>query len=116
VFEVLIAAVIVVALVVAAMIPPMVLLWISVVIGSVGAALGLTSGFVYHARLWTALRVEGHGTKGMWLRPHHLHGKLSEPRRGPVQRWFWAGATGFGLTMLGSTGVLTAIVRLAGTR
>jgi hypothetical protein len=114
VFEVLIAAAIVVALIVAAMIPAIVLLWISVVIGSVGAALGLTSGVVYHARLWQALRVEGHGTKGMWLRPHHLHGKLSDARRRPVQRWFWAGATGFGLTMLGSTGVLTAIVRLAG--
>ncbi len=110
----MIAAVIVVALVGAAMIPPMVLLWIGVVIGSVGAALGLTSGVVYHARLWRALRVEGHGTKGMWLRPHQLHGKLSQPRRQPVQRWFWAGATGFVLTMLGSTGVLTAIVRLAG--
>lgn len=110
----LIAAAIVVALVLAAMIPPIALLWMSVVIGSLGAALGLTSGFVYHARLWQALRIEGHGTKGMWLRPHHLHGKLSDARRQPVQRWFWAGATGFGLTMLGSTGVLTAIVRLAG--
>jgi hypothetical protein len=114
VFEVLIAAAIVLALLVAAMIPPIGLMWISVVIGSIGAVLGLTSGFVYHARLWQALRVEGHGTSGMWLRPHHLHGKLSQERRRPVQRWFWAGATGFGLTMLGSTGVLTAIVRLAG--
>lgn len=113
-FEVLIAAAIVVALVTAAMIPAMALLWISVVIGSVGAALGLTSGIVYHARLWQALRIEELSTKGMWLRPHHLHGKLSDPRRQPVQRWFWAGATGFGLTMLGATGVLTAIVRLAG--
>jgi hypothetical protein len=115
VFEVLIAAAIVVALLVAAMIPPIGLLWTSVVVGSIGAALGLTSGFVYHARLWQALRVEGLGTKGMWLRPHHLHGKLSPERRQPVQRWFWAGATGFLLTMTGSTGVLTAIVRLAGS-
>jgi hypothetical protein len=114
VFEVLIAVAIVAALVVAAMIPPIVLLWISVTIGTIGAGLGLTSGVVYHALLWQALRIEGHGTKGMWLRPHHLHGKLSEVRRRPVQRWFWAGAVGFGLTMLGSTGVLTAIVRLAG--
>jgi hypothetical protein len=115
-FEALIAAAIVLALLAAAMIPPIAMLWISVVIGSIGALLGLTSGFVYHGRLWQALRAEGHGTKGMWLRPHHLHGKLSPERRRPVQRWFWAGATGFFLTMMGSTGVLTAIVRLAGAR
>src|SRR5690349_6458296 len=112
----LIAAAIVVTLIAAAVIPPMGLLWIGLGIGTIGATLGLMSGFVYHAQLWRALEAEGLGTKGMWLRPHHLHVKLSEARRRPVQRWFWAGATGFALTMLGSTGVITAIVRLIGVQ
>jgi hypothetical protein len=116
VFETLIAGAIVVMLIAAALIPPMVLLWIGLGIGTLGATLGLVSGFVYHAQLWRALRVEGFDTKGIWLRPHHLHGKLSDARRLPVQRWFWAGATGFALTMLGATGVITAIVRLLGAQ
>lgn len=112
----LIAAAIVVTLIAAALIPPMGLLWIGLGIGTIGAALGLMSGFVYHAQLWRALQIEGIGTKGIWLRPHHLHDKLSDARRQPVQRWFWAGATGFALTMLGSIGVVTAIVRLLGVQ
>ena len=114
VFETLIAAAIVVTLLAAALIPPLGLMWIGVAIGTIGAVLGLIAGFVYHAQLWRALRLEGHGTKGIWLRPHHLHSKLSDARRGPVQRWFWLGATSFGMTMLGSIGVITAIVRLVG--
>ena len=112
-FEVAIAVIIVAALVVSAMVPAMSLLWISVGVGTLGAVLGLPAGFVYHAQLWKALRAEGHSTKGMWLRPHHLHVKLSDVRREPVVLWFAVGASGFGLTMLGAAGVLTAVMRLA---
>ncbi|KIG11577.1 hypothetical protein DB30_03270 [Enhygromyxa salina] len=112
-FEIIIAIGIIVALVVSAMVPPMSLLWISVGLGTLGAVVGLPAGFVYHAKLWRALRAEGLETGGMWLRPHHLHGRLSEPRRGPVVLWFAIGAAGFGLTMLGAGGVLMAVVRLA---
>jgi hypothetical protein len=113
VFEIVIAVLIVAALVVSAMVPAMSLLWISVGLGSLGAVLGLPAGLVYHAQLWKALRAEGHSTQGMWLRPHHLHVLLSDARRERVGLWFVIGASGFGLTMLGAGGVLTAIVRLA---
>lgn len=112
-FEIVIAVAIVAALLLAAMIPPMTMLWAGVVLGSLGALLGLPAGFVYHARLWRALRAEGLATTGMWIRPHHLHRQLSDARRGPLQVWFAVGAAGFGLTVLGATGVVTAIVRLA---
>jgi hypothetical protein len=113
VFEVVIAVGIIVALIASAMIPPISLLWISVGLGTLGAVLGLPAGLIYHAKLWRALRAEQHATAGMWLRPHHLHARLSEPRRGPVVLWFAVGAAGFGLTMLGAGGVLTAVIRLA---
>lgn len=115
-FETLIAVAIVVMLLAAALIPPMTLMWMGVAIGTIGAVVGLIAGFVYHAQLWRALRLEGFGTKGIWLRPHHLHSKLSNERRRPVQQWFWIGAASFGLTMLGSTAVITAIVRLLGAQ
>ncbi|WP_146157352.1 hypothetical protein [Enhygromyxa salina] len=112
-FEIVIAIGIIVALLASAMIPPMSLLWLSVGVGTLGAGLGLPAGFVYHAKLWRALRAEGHATGDMWLRPHHLHVKLSDQRRSAVVVWFAVGAVGFGLTMLGAAGVLTAVVRLA---
>lgn len=112
-FEVVIAALIVVALVLAAMIPPMTLLWIGVILGTLGALLGVPAGLVYHARLWKALRAEGHGTEGMWLRPHHLHAKVSEDRLAPIEAWFAAGVVGFAMTMLGAVGVVSGVVRFA---
>lgn len=113
VFEVLIAVAIIAVLVAAAMIPAMTLLWSGVIVGSIGAVFGLLAGLVYHARLWQALRAESVEPTDMWLRPYLLHDKLSAARRGGVQAWFLIGAAGFGLTMLGATGILTAIVRLA---
>ena len=112
-FELAIAVGIIVALIVSAMVPPMSLLWISVGLGTLGALTGLPAGFVYHAKLWRALRDEGCSTEGMLLRPYRLHVKLSEERRDPVVLWFAVGAVGFGLTMLGAGGVLMAVVRLA---
>lgn len=112
-FEVLIAVAIIAVLVAAALIPAMTLLWSGVIVGSIGAVFGLLAGLIYHARLWQALRAERIEPTDMWLRPYRLHDKLSEARRGGVQTWFLIGASGFGLTMLGATGILTAIVRLA---
>lgn len=113
-FEVIIAALIIAALLLAAMIPPMTLLWTGAILGTLGALFGLPAGFVYHAKLWRALQAEGLDTKGMWIRPHHLHRELSDARREPVVVLFAIGAAGFGLTMLGAVAVVSAIVRLAG--
>ena len=115
VFELIIAGLIITALLAAALIPPMSLLWAGAIVGTLGAAFGLPAGFVYHARLWRALRAEGLDTDGMWIRPHHLHRKLSDGRREPIVALFTVGAVGFGLTMLGAVAVVAAIVRLAGT-
>ncbi|MCA9579803.1 MAG: hypothetical protein KC668_30455 [Myxococcales bacterium] len=112
-FEVIIAAVIIAALLAAALIPPMTLLWAGAIVGTLGALVGVPAGFVYHARLWRALHAEDLDTEGMWLRPHHLHRKLSDARREPIVVLFAIGAAGFGLTILGAVAVVAAIVRLA---
>ena len=68
-----------------------------------------------HARRvdWAARgRAENQDTEGFWLRPHALHDKLSEQRLRPIRAWFAIGVVGFGLTMLGGTGVATAVVRM----
>lgn len=111
-FEAIVAALIIVALVLAALIPAMPLLWVGVVIGSVGALVGVPAGLIYHAKLWRALRAAGCETGGMWLRPHLLHDKLSAQPRAVVQRWFAVGVVGFMLTISGGIGVVTAVVRL----
>ena len=110
--EAIVAALIVACLVLAAVIPAMTLLWLGAGIGTLGALIGLPAGVIYHARLWRSLRAEHHGTEGFWLRPHALHDKLSEPQLRPIRVWFAIGVVGFGLTMLGGTGVAIAIVRL----
>jgi hypothetical protein len=110
--EAIVAVVIIACLVLAAVIPAMALLWLGAAIGTIGALLGIPAGVIYHARLWRSLRAENHGTEGFWLRPHTLHDKLSAQQLRPVQAWFAAGVVGFGLTMLGGTGVGIAIIRL----
>lgn len=111
-FEAIVALLIIACLVLAAVIPAMTLLWLGAAIGTIGALLGIPAGVVYHARLWRSLRANALGTEGFWLRPHTLHDKLSEQERRPVQLWFAAGVVGFGLTMLGGTGVAISVVRL----
>jgi hypothetical protein len=113
VFELLIALSIVAALILAAVVPPLMLLWVGVVLGTFGALLGVPAGLIYHARLWRALRERGQPTTGFWLRPHHLHDKLSAAQLGPIQAWFFAGVVGFGLTLLGAVGVVAGVVRFA---
>ncbi len=111
-FEAIVAVLIITCLVLAAVIPAMTLLWLGAAIGTIGALLGIPAGFIYHARLWRALRAEQQGTEGFWLRPHHLHDKLSVTQLRPVQIWFAIGVVGFVLTMAGGVGVATAVIRL----
>jgi hypothetical protein len=111
-FEAIVAASILAALVLAAVIPAMALLWLGAVIGALGALIGVPAGVVYHLRLWRALEAEQLGTEGFWLRPHHLHDRLSDERLRPIERWFAVGVVGFVATLVGGVGVGTAFVRL----
>jgi len=111
-FEAIVALLILAVLILASLVPAMPLLWVAAATGSLGAIVGVPAGLVYHAKLWRALRAEGHPTTGMWLRPHLLHDKLSEQRLVVVQRWFAVGVVGFMLTILGAIGVVTAVVRV----
>ncbi|MCA9682254.1 MAG: hypothetical protein KC457_08665 [Myxococcales bacterium] len=111
-FEALIAALIVGMLILAAWLPPMTILWCGVVLGSLGALIGVPAGLVYHGQLWRALRAGGHPTTGMWLRPHHMHHFLDEPTQARIKITFAIGAAGFVATLLGAVGVVTGVVRL----
>lgn len=111
-FEAIVAALILACLILAALIPAMTLLWLGAVIGAIGAVVGVPAGVVYHLRLWRALEAEQLGTDGFWLRPHHLHDKLSDERLRPIEAWFTVGVVGFVATLIGGASVGTAIVRL----
>jgi len=111
-FEVIIAALILASLIVAAVVPAGALLWLGVIVGSLGAIVGVPAGVVYHVKLWRSLQAAGQATDGFWLRPHRLHDRLADAQLGPIEAWFMVGVVGFVLTVSGGVGVVTAFVRL----
>ena len=111
-FEAIIAALILISLILAAVVPAGALLWLGVVLGSLGGLIGVPAGVVYHAKLWRGLERAGQGHEGFWLRPHHLHDRLEADTLRPIEVWFAVGVVGFVLTMLGGVGVVVAFVRL----
>jgi hypothetical protein len=111
-FEAIIAALILVSLILAAVVPAGALLWLGVIVGSLGALVGLPAGVVYHIKLWRSLQAAAQATDGFWLRPHRLHDRLADAQLRPIEAWFAIGVVGFVLTVLGGAAVVTAFVRL----
>jgi hypothetical protein len=66
-----------------------------------GLVFGVATGFWYHVALARALAPSNALTPGWWLRPVPLHPRLDAASRRRVMPWFYAGAVGFVVTVVG---------------
>ena len=99
--EVLIVVSLVVAVLVGAVIPWPSLLMVGVWTTGAGLVFGVATGFWYHVALGRALLAAKELTPRWWLRPVPLHERLDAADRQCVMPWFYAGATGFLVTVAG---------------
>jgi hypothetical protein len=76
-----------------------------------GLLVGLPSSGRYHQLLHRALRARGPIPARWWVNPVPHHRALEAPSRGPVLSWFYAGAIGFGVAILGCVLVLISVLR-----
>ena len=77
------------------------LLVVGTVTTAVGLAFGVATGFWYHVALARALSAVKALTPRWWLRPVPLHERLDVAGRQRVLPWFYAGAAGFFVTVVG---------------
>ncbi len=99
--ELLIVVALVAGVVVAAVIPWSSLLVLGAVTTAAGLAFGVTTGLWYHIALARALSAASALTPRWWLRPVPLHERLDAAGRRVVMPWFYAGAVGFVVTVVG---------------
>lgn len=66
-----------------------------------GMGFGVPMGFMYHVRLYRALRVRGPLVRRWWLHPSRLHDQLLPAERARVMRPFYAGAVGWVIAVAG---------------
>jgi hypothetical protein len=107
VLEVLIVAGVIVAVVLVAAVPWPTLLVTGLVTTAVGLVVGVTTGFWYHVALGRAILASGTLPPRWWWHPVSLHDRLQPADRRGVMPWFYVGAAGFFLTVVGIA--LTAI-------
>jgi hypothetical protein len=101
VWELLVVASLVVTLFVVAAVP-----WPSVLVAGVwttaaGLVFGIATGCWYHIALGRALVAMKALVPRWWLRPVPLHQRLDAAGRRCVLPWFYAGAAGFFVTVVG---------------
>jgi hypothetical protein len=72
-----------------------------VVTTAAGLGFGLATGLWYHIALRRRLLAASALTPRWWLRPASLHGRLDAAGQRRVMPWFYAGAAGFFVTMVG---------------
>ena len=101
VFEALIAIALVVAVFVAAITPWQSLLVAGAVTTAIGLTFGVATGFWYHVALWRALIAVRPLPPRWWVRPVSVHDGLDAAGRRRVMPWFYAGAVGFVITVVG---------------
>jgi hypothetical protein len=80
-----------------------------------GLALGLPTGLWYHVRLRASLLPSGELPRRWWLHPTPLHARLRPDERPAVMLWFYLGAAGCAVSILGCVAVGASVV-LAGFR
>lgn len=76
-----------------------------------GLALGIPTGLIYHVALRRSLLACARLPERWWLDPTSLHGLVPRADRARVLGWCYAGAAGFGVTIVGC-----ALVALAAWR
>jgi len=101
VVEVLIALALVACLFAAPLVAWTSLVMAGVLVTGAGLLFGVTTGLWYHIVLAKALVAAKAHTPGWWLRPVSLHERLDEAGRRRVMPWFYAGAAGFVVTVVG---------------
>ena len=98
--ELLIVLALVVGSVAAAFVAWTSLLMAGMVLTGTGLVFGVLTGLWYHVVLAKAVAAKAY-TPQLWLRPASLHGRLDEAGRRLVMPWFYAGAAGFVVTVVG---------------
>lgn len=101
VVELLIVLTLVVGLVAATIVAWTSLLTAGALAIGAGLLFGVPMGFWYHVVLAKALFAAKAHTPRWWLRPVALHERLDEAGRRRVMPWFYAGAVGFVVTVVG---------------
>ena len=101
VLELLIVIVLVVAAFMVAAVPWVSLLMAGMLTTAAGLAFGLATGLWYHIALARALVARRALLPRWWLRPVSLHGRLDTAGQRRVMPWFYAGAAGFVVTVVG---------------
>lgn len=76
-----------------------------------GVGLSVSAGLVYHVALYRALVPRGALSNDWWWAPTRFHGALTRQERPQVLSWFYLGAAGFGVVMMGCVVVLLAALR-----
>jgi hypothetical protein len=101
VLELLIAVALVVGVGVVAVVPWSWLLLVGAVTTAAGLAFGVATGLWYHIALARALSATSALTPRWWLHPVPLNERLDAAGRRGVMPWFYAGAVGFVVTVVG---------------
>lgn len=66
-----------------------------------GMGIGVPAGAMYHWRLWQATVRGQPPAPRWWLKPTGLHERLRPSAKARVLRWFYVGALGFVIAVLG---------------
>jgi hypothetical protein len=103
VVELLIVVAVVLGMLLAAVTPWTSLLVVGAATTAVGLAFSVATGLWYHVALARALSAVKALTPRWWLRPVPLHARLDADALQRVLPWFYAGAAGFVVTVLGMT-------------
>ena len=76
-----------------------------------GMVVGLPASALYHRALGRALSARGVLPRRWWLNPVKLHALLAKAERPRVMGWFYGGAVGFLLAIVGCGLVLVGVLR-----
>jgi ABC-type antimicrobial peptide transport system permease subunit len=86
--------------------------WLGFVLCAIGFIVGVPTGFLYHVRLYQALESRDLLPKGWYWRPSPLNNELTDEERKQVMPWFYIGAAGFLVIVVGILALGAAMIRV----